>query len=205
MKKQLALALALALPFAASSAELSYTYVEGGYNKLHVDDEDLIDREADGAFVRGSFALGGSLYLHGGIARASQDFRIDRFTRIELDVTVSEFGIGYHQSMSDRVDFIAELAYVREELDLRMDTFSAPVRDNASFTGGRGSLGVRGMMNDNLEGVLKVGYLDGGDFDGTFAGTAGLQYRFNPTWGITGEVEIIENTSRYLVGVRASF
>jgi hypothetical protein len=203
MKKHIALALALAAaPFAASADALSYTYVEGGYNKLHVDDEDLIDREADGAFVRGSFALGDSIYLLGGAARASQDVRIDPLLRIDVDVTVSEFGVGYHQSMSERVDFIAELAYVRQDIDVDAGTSG---RAEESFTGGRGSVGVRGLMGRNVEGVLKVGYLDGGDFDGTFAGTAGLQYRFNPTWGVIGEVEIIEDATRYLVGVRASF
>lgn len=203
MKKHIALALALAAaPFAASADALSYTYVEGGYNKLHVDDEDLIDREADGAFVRGSFALGDRIYLLGGAARASQDVRIDPTTRIDVDVTASELGVGYRQSMSERVDFISELAYVRQDLDIDAGAFG---REDASFTGGRGSVGVRGLMGRNVEGVLKVGYLDGGDFDGTFAGTAGLQYRFNPTWGVTGEVEIIEDATRYLVGVRASF
>lgn len=203
MKKPFALALALAVaPFAASADPLSYTYVEGGYNKLHVDDEDLIDREADGAFVRGSFALNGSVYLLGGASRASQDFRVDPTLRIDLDVTVLEAGIGYHQSMSERIDFIAELAYVRQDVDVDAGSFG---REDDSFTGGRGSLGVRGLAGENVEGVLKVGYLDGGDYDGTFVGTAGLQYRFNPTWGLSGEVEIIENSSRYLVGVRASF
>ncbi|GHA81696.1 outer membrane beta-barrel protein [Cognatilysobacter bugurensis] len=202
MKKQIALVLALALPFAASSAELSYTYVEGGYNKVHVDDEDLIDQEADGVFVRGSVALGGSVYLLGGASRASQDFRIAPEVRVDIDVNTTELGLGYHQSMSERVDFLAELAYLRQDVDVGVGTFG---RDELSVTGGRASLGVRGMMGDSVEGVLKVGYLDGGDYEGEFTGTAGLQYRFTPTWGVTGEIEFIDNTSRYLVGVRASF
>lgn len=207
MKKQLALALVLAVaPFAASADALSYTYVEGGYNKLHIDDEFLDDPEADGAYLRGSFDLGSGINLIGGISRSSYDETIEG-ARLDVDATQAEFGVGYHQSMSERVDFIAELAWVRTDADVEVD--SDEIADEQA-TGGRGALGVRGQFNDVVEGLLKVNYYDGGDFeDGEFTGVVGAQFKFNPTWGITAEVEHGDlggiDTTRYNIGVRASF
>ncbi|HZX81729.1 MAG TPA: outer membrane beta-barrel protein [Lysobacter sp.] len=208
--KILALALALA-PFAASAAPLSYTYVEGGWNKLHIDDELLDNPEADGGFVRGSYDIGSGVNVFGGVSRVSEDFRLDAATRLDIDLTQYELGLGYHQSMSDRVDFIAELAYTRLDTDIEVDIVDVGRgSDSVDMKGGRGALGVRGQFNDSLEGLLKVNYYAGGDFDETFTGVVGAQFKFNPTWGITAEIEHGEllstgNDTRYQVGVRASF
>jgi len=75
------------------------------------------------------------------------------------------------------------------------------------------SAGFRGQSGDLLEGWIKASYTTGGDFDGTFSGQLGAQVRFNPTWGLVGEVEVGEfdgedfdlDAVKYLVGVRASF
>jgi hypothetical protein len=207
MKKQLALVLALAVaPFAASADALSYTYVEGGYNKIHVDDEFLGNPEADGAYLRGSFDLGSGINLIGGVSRTSYDETFGG-TRIDADATQFELGLGYHQSMSDRVDFIAELAWVRADADVEID--SEELGDGQA-TGGRGAIGVRGQFNDVVEGLLKVNYYDGGDIeDGEFTGVVGAQFKFNPTWGVTAEIEHGDlagfDTTRYNIGVRASF
>jgi hypothetical protein len=203
MKKSLALALALAVaPFAASADALSYTYVEGGYAKLHIDDEFTGNPEGDGAFLRGSFEIGSGVYLLGGVSRVSEDFQLDATTRLDVDLTQYEFGVGYHQAMSDRVDFLSELAYVRGDVDVAVTGFGS---GDESLKGGRLAVGIRGQMAENFEGTLKANYYDGGDFEDTFSGTLGLQYKFNPTWGIVGEVEVIEDATKYLVGVRASF
>jgi hypothetical protein len=204
--KILALALALA-PFAASAAPLSYTYVEGGWNKLHVDDALLDNPEADGGFIRGSYDIGSGVNVFGGVSRVSKDFRLAPGADLEIDLTQYELGLGYHQSMSDRVDFIAELAYTRLDADLEVTGFGSEGDD---IKGGRGAIGVRGQFNDSLEALLKVNYYGGGDFDETFTGVLGAQFKFNPTWGITAEIEHGELLStgedtRYQVGVRASF
>lgn len=207
MKKQIALALALAVaPFAASAGELSYTYVEGGYNKIHVDEDLLGNPEADGAYLRGSFDLGSGVNLIGSIQRVG-DSGFAGGVHYDVDTMQSELGVAYHQSMSERVDFIAELAWVRIDGEAS--------EDNVEFldeqaTGGRGAVGVRGQFNDVVEGLLKVNYYDGNDFiDGEFTGVVGAQFKFNPTWGITAEVEHGDlggiDTTRYNIGVRASF
>lgn len=207
MKKSLALALALAVaPFAASADALSYTYVEGGYAKQHIDDEFLDNPEADGLFVRGSYDLGSGVNLIGGVSRTSYDETIEG-VRVDVDATEAELGLGYHQSMSERVDFIAELAWVRVDSDVEIDGEELV---DGQATGGRGAVGVRGRFNDVVEGLLKANYYDGGDFeDGEFTGVVGALFTINPTWGINAEIEHGDfagvDTTRYNVGVRASF
>jgi hypothetical protein len=207
MNKTLALALALAAaPFAAPAAELSYTFVEGGYNKLHVDDADLDNPELDGGYLRGSFDLGSGVNLIGGIARASEDFALAPGVELDVDLTQYELGLGYHQSLSERVDFIGELAWTRVDLDVEAGGMS----EDDNVKGGRAAIGVRGAFSDALEGLLKVNYYDGGDFEGGFSGVLGAQFRINPSWGITAEIEhgelvLSDEDTRYMVGVRASF
>lgn len=205
MYKRFFLAAALAAaPHIAFADGLSYTYVEGGYNKLHIDDEYLDSPEGDGGYLRGSIAISPSFYAFGSYGRVSNDFDTGiPGTQVDVSINQSEIGLGYRQSMGDNLDFLTELAFVREDLSADM-TGEGEIVDGQA-TGGRINVGVRGAMAPKLEGWLKVGYADGGDFDGTFAGNAGVLFKFNPTWGMTGEVEVIEDTTRYLVGVRASF
>lgn len=202
MKKHFALAVLLAAaPFAASAGELSYTFVEGGYAKVKINDDFTGDPEADGGYVRGSFAVSPQVFLFGGVGQVSKGYGFDGVD-VDIDVTQSEFGIGYHQAMGERVEFTADIAYLREELNLEVNR-SESFNDDAK--GGRVSVGLRGQMSERAEAWLKAGYVDGGDFDGAFAGTLGGQFKFNATWGLVGEVEVIEDSTRYLAGVRASF
>lgn len=202
MKKQLALAVVLATAsFTAAAADLSYTYVEAGYAKLHID-EDLLDNpELDGGYVRGSFAVSPQLYVFGGVGRVSNDFNL-LGAGFDVDETQSEIGLGYHQAMGEQVDFIAELAYLRLDTDVEVVGLGS---SDEQVGGGRASLGLRGNLSPRVEGWVKAGYLDGGDFEGDFVGTLGGQYKFNPTWGLVAEVEIIDDNTQYLAGVRASF
>jgi hypothetical protein len=206
MKTSLALAALLAAaPFAASAAPLSYTFVEGGYDKVHVDYAGD-GGEADGAYLKGSYDIGSGVNAIGSIKRVSDSYD-DAGSRYDDRVTQSEIGLGYHQSMSDRVDFIAELAWVRFDLTSKED---GTTWLDAQGTGGRVAAGLRGQIAENLEGDIKANYYDGNDFDGTWTGTVGAQYRFTPTWGVTAEIEhgdLIDDasTTRYMVGVRASF
>ncbi|MDI9237944.1 hypothetical protein QLQ15_03375 [Lysobacter sp. LF1] len=215
MRYLLAAALAAA-PFAASAADdkgLSYTYVEGGYTQARADnnDEFLGDFSADGGYLRGSFAVSPSFYVFGSYARGTDedsiaiDFGGTRFDiDVEDELTQAEAGIGYRMPMGEKVDFLAELAYLRldEEITASVDGESDSERTTAN--GGRFALGLRGG-SEHLEGWVKLGYVDGGDFAGDFIGTLGAQYKFNRTWGLVGEVEIVDELTRYTAGVRASF
>lgn len=198
MKKQLVLAALLATaPFVASAEGLSYSYVEGGYTRVNADTGiSGFDPELDGGYIRGSAELGENFTIFGGYSKTQDDVRFSGFS-FDTDFETAEIGFGYHADISDRADFIAELSYLRQEINI----------DNTSGEGkgGKLNLGIRGEMTDNLEGWVKAGYIDGGDFEGAFVGTLGGQYKFNQTWGIVGEVEFNDETTQYMVGARVSF
>ncbi|WP_119716934.1 outer membrane beta-barrel protein [Cognatilysobacter tabacisoli] len=195
MKKHLALAVALAIaPFAASADGLDYTYIEGGYANVEIDTGDAFagDVEFDGVQIRGSAAISESFYLLGGYGNVTNDdFGAD------IDFNELQFGLGYRHGLSERADLVTEVSYLRQEVD-----FPGGSEDTS---GGRVSVGVRGLLADNFEGYVKGSYTDGGDFDGDFSGTIGAQFKFTPVWGVVGEIEAGDDVTKYLVGVRASF
>jgi len=182
MKRSLiALALAALIPLSAQAGDnLSYTYVEAGY----VD----IDGDADGFGVRGSYEFGDSNFY--GFASYSQ-VEIDHTS---IDIDNSQLGVGYAHGLSDNVDLLAELSWVNTDVDGLGDV-----------DGYRASVGIRGTIASNFEGLVKANWTDGSDFDGDFSGTVGAQYKFNKTWGLTGEIEFADEGETYMVGVRASF
>jgi Ax21 family sulfation-dependent quorum factor len=177
----IALALASLLPLAAQADDkLSYTYIEGNY----VD----VNGDADGFGLRGSFEFGESNFYGFG------SYKNVELDDIDIDVDFWDAGIGYAHGISQNADLISELAYVK-----------ADAGGGADADGYRVSVGVRGSFTDNLEGLLKANYTNGSDIDDDFSGTAGLQWKFNQTWGLTGEVEFADAGESFLVGLRASF
>lgn len=197
MKKLLAAAMLLAMtPFAASARDSlgSFTYVEAGVQRLSVDDgtpgSDALD--FNGAGIRTSIELSDNFYIYGGYAWARNgDFAVD------IDAREMQAGLGYRHTVFDNADLTAELGFQHTELD--SDAF----HDN--LDGGRLSVGLRGALSNNFEGWVKVNYVDGSDYDGEFSGTLGAQFIINETWGIVGEIEAGDLTSRYMLGARASF
>ncbi len=197
MKKQLAATLVLAcLPFAASARDSlgSFTYVEGGVQRVSVDLDSLGNDslDFDGVGIRTSVELGDNIYLYGGyVWSRNDDFAVD------IDAQQIHAGIGYRHTVFDNADVIAELGFQHIELD------ADGLEEN--IDGARLSVGLRGALSDSFEGWVKANYVDGSDYDGEFSGTLGAQFVINETWGIVGEVEAGDVTSQYMLGVRASF
>lgn len=207
MRKTLILAALLAAtPFAASADELSYTYVEGGLTQVRVDDDFLNDPHANGGYVRGSFAIAEQVNVFGGYSQASKSQRAYG-TRVKYEVGQPELGIGYHMNMSDRVDFTADIAVLR--LNVEAKIYGTPgytgetIKDHT--TAGRATLGVRGKPSARTEAWLKAGVIDGSDIDSEFVGVLGGQVKFNKTWGLVAEVQMMQDVTQYSTGVRASF
>lgn len=214
MKKQLVLALALAVaPIASSASELSYSYIEAGYAQLNQElpDVDLgggmvaqiDDVEAGGFQVSGSVEVGPSFYLFGGYKAGNDDVTVNipgiGSGGADIDLAQFNAGVGYHHSLSDRADLITELSYIGTDADADDEDASTDADD------ARIAVGVRGLMTDSFEGWVKANYTDGDAYDGEFSATVGAQFKFNPTWGIVGEAEFGDSSSQYLLGVRASF
>lgn len=87
----------------AQAAEPAWTYVEGGYTNIDIDD---LDDDGDGYFLGGSFGLA---FFHV-FARVSES----ETDELDLDVERRYAGIGWHGGVGP-VDLLAEAAYVDAE------------------------------------------------------------------------------------------
>lgn len=198
-------ALLAAAPFSASAEALSYTYVEGGWTQVQVDDNLLDDPKVDGGYLRGSVALAEQVYVFGGWSRTSKTRHYGEDS-LKLELNQPELGIGYHMPWTDRLDFTADAAWVRQnaESTLRYDGVRYQGKDHTNL--GRVTMGIRGKPSRMTEAWAKAGYMDGGNnYKGTWVGTVGGQINFTKTWGLVGEISGYRDVTQYSAGVRASF
>lgn len=184
MKKSLlALTLLAALPFAAAAADgVSYTYVEGGYTSTNTDGPD-----ADGWAIKGSGAIAPNFHLFG-------DFSNQEIDNTNIDFDQWRVGVGYNHTISPRADLLTRVAY--EKFDAGR---------GADFDGWSVEAGVRGALAPNFEGYALAGYEDSDEFDGDFYGRLGALVKFNPTWGLSGDVKFVDGDTQWFVGPRMSF
>ncbi|KRG47563.1 hypothetical protein [Stenotrophomonas beteli] len=206
MRKMLIVAALLAAaPLSASADALSYTYVEGGWTQVQVDDNLLDDPKVDGGYLRGSVAIAEQVYVFGGWSRTSKTNHYGDDS-LKLELNQPELGIGYHMPWTDRMDFTADAAWVRQnaEATVRYDGLRLAQKDHTNL--GRVTMGIRGKPSPMTEGWVKAGYMDGGNhFKGTWVGTVGGQINFTRTWGLVGEISGYRDVTQYSAGVRASF
>ncbi|QSX73983.1 hypothetical protein HIV01_012215 [Lysobacter arenosi] len=225
MKKELVLAALLAAaPFTAFAGSLNYSYVEGGYAHLAQDDVFSFRRarflsarpedvKSDGFFGAVSVAVGESFYGFGSVRRGTDTVEVQVYDTFmgrvsytyDADVTVTRLnlGAGYHYGLSDSTDLLAEVSAIDTDLDIEDES-----EDDGGYPngfGGRVSVGVRSALTDAFEIWGKGNYTSGEFYDSELSASVGMQYRFGPTWGITGEIESGSSYSQYTLGVRASF
>ncbi|MFK3650757.1 outer membrane beta-barrel protein [Lysobacter enzymogenes] len=216
MKKQLALAVALAAASTSAAAydKLSHSYVEAGF--VHNQSElpvvapsniSVEDMKANGGFINGSFAVGEKFYVFGGYSKAKDDSVGIRVTGLgqvgefEVDAQQGHAGIGYNHKLSDRVEWTGEVSYLRTKFEVETRGF----RDSAEGDDYRASIGLRGNLAANFEGWIKANYTDGDMYDKEFSGTLGGLIKFNDSWGVVAEADLGSDQKQYRVGVRWSF
>lgn len=200
----LALALAATAPFAASAAEsLNYNYIEGGYSATNLDNGNG-DIDADGVGANASIALSPNWHVFGGLTVQESDSFDFLGDRVETDVNQWRAGVGYNLAIANNTDLIARAAYEKIEVD---DVTIAGVRYdvNDGDDGYSAEVGVRSALTTNLEGHALAGYEDYGDGADDFYGRLGAQYKFNPNWGISGDVKISDGDTQWFVGPRFSW
>ncbi|MBO9739628.1 hypothetical protein J7432_11545 [Xanthomonas axonopodis pv. begoniae] len=199
-------ALLAAAPFAASAEGMSYSFVEGGWNRTEVSVNGDSD-EIDGGYLRGSWQIAEPVYVFAGYQRATENYSPSAGVTAEITVQQAHAGIGYRQEMTERVDFTADIAVLRNKGEAESRVNGRRLgKASDSINLGFANLGLRGKPSPRTEAWIKAGYIDGSDVDkGEFVGTLGGQVNFTLTWGLVGEVEFIDNANQYRVGVRASF
>jgi hypothetical protein len=191
--------LALAAAPAAHAAEaLSYTYVEASYVDLEIDAGDGIDVGGNGFGFNGSVAFGDT----GFYGLAAYDTAGDEFDGIDVDINRITAGVGYAIKVDERLHALGEIAYVDYELEA--SGFGESASDSAD--GYRASVGLRGLMADNIEGVAKVGYtrVEESGFrvlDGA-VGELAVRWHIDSAWSAGLSTEFGEDVTSYKLGLR---
>lgn len=180
----IALALAAALPFAASAADgINYNYVQGGYVSTHTN-----PGSADGWGLEGSVAVHPNVHLFA--SYSNQDIK---HTNVDFDQW--RVGGGYNTQIGKRTDFVANVAYEK------IDAGQGIKAEGYSLEGG-----VRSMLASNIEGYALLGYQDGHDFDGDAYGRMGATAKFTPNWAVDANVKLINGGERqWFIGPRFSW
>ena len=187
MKRSLlALGLAAAVPFAAAHAAegVSYNYVEGGYAATSS------DLDADGFGLNASVAVHPNFHVFGGWINQEIDD-----TNVDFDQW--RIGVGYNHEISRNADLVTRLAY--EKFDAGRDILGNRIDPDGYSV----EVGVRGAMLPQLEGHALLGYEDyGSQFDDDFYGRLGAVWKFNPNWGLSGDVKFVSGDTQWFVGPR---
>jgi len=66
-------------------------------------------------------------------------------------------------------------------------------------------VGVRSALASNFEGYALAGYEDSQDFSGDFYGRLGGQVKFNPNWGLSGDIKFASGDTQVFIGPRFSW
>lgn len=205
MKRSLiALALAATLPFAASAANgLNYNYIEGGYVATNLDSNDG-DIDADGVGVNASIALSPNFHVFGSFNTQESDAFDFLGSRVETDVNQWRVGVGYNAPIANHTDLVARAAYEKFEADdVTVDGQRYDINDGDD--GYSVEVGVRSALTANLEGYAFAGYEDYGNDADDFYGRLGAQIKFNPNWGISGDVKFADGDTQWFIGPRFSW
>ena len=201
MKKSLlALTLIAALPFAAANAQdrPNYNYAQGGYTSLDGDD----DIKADGYSLEGSVAVAPNWHIFAGTQQLEDK---------DYDIGVDEWklGVGFNHAISANTDFVARAAYQKLKTD---DIYAGGLQlaNGADLDGYGIEAGVRSNLAPNFEGYAMAGYEEYSDNDGYEGpsgayGRLGGQVKFNPSWGIFGDVKFSDGDTVWSVGPRISW
>jgi Ax21 family sulfation-dependent quorum factor len=204
----LALTLLAALPFAAAaqdSSGLNYNYVEGGYVATNLDNDNG-DIDADGFGGNASVALSDNFHLFGGFSTQDTDTfeLLEGGNRVNTDVNQWRVGLGYNMAVGANTDLVARAAYEKFEVDdVTVDGQRYEINDGDD--GYSAEVGVRTAFTDNFEGHAFAGYEDYGNDADDFYGRVGALVKFNPSWGVSGDVKFADGDTQWFVGPRFSW
>lgn len=163
----------------------SYNYIQGSYQQWDLD-AGGIDADGDGFAVAGSVAFGDNWHAFADYASAE----LDSF----LDVDLTTVGGGFHVDLSNRTDVYAELGLAKADVQFFGDDTGLVYR-----------VGVRSMLNPNLELTASLGEMDFDDVDFGTEFAAGLWYTVSGNLAVGGEARFADDINRYGISARLYF
>src|SRR5262245_44976902 len=198
MRKQTILASLVALGFAGpalATENFSYSFVELGWVNQDFDD---LDVEADGPAVRGSIELTPGFHLFG--TYSDQDF--DLGPGSDVNGESMTLGAGYAWSVSPTIDIVGNIAYLREELEVRTSGFGGgSIEDDGMGVAGY----VRARPIEQLELTGGLNYVDFDDSGDDTYFSAGARYFFTKAFAVGLDVSLNSDTTAFVLGGRFNF
>jgi hypothetical protein len=181
-----------ALPLAAQAEEMSYSYLDLGYNEADLDNI----ADGDGIALRGSVGFAENFFVFADYATFGFPASID------LDQYV--VGLGGHLAIAENVDLVGRVGYT--ELDL-----SVPGLGSEDADGYIVSAGIRGRVTDSFELEGHAIHTDlGSDVRDSTALAVGGRYFVTETFAIGAEYRTCDDLAGadldvIYVGVRFTF
>ena len=186
MKRCLLIASLLLAPWAAEADDFSYTFVEGGIASADVD-VGSVNLDADGLVVRGSYAFSDQLFAIGSYE--------DRDFDLGLNGDLLMLGAGFHTGLSQDLDFVADLSYVRSHVGGNF----ARGTDSGYAIGA----GIRSRVHERVEIDAGLRYVDVGNSDTVIAVSG--RYFLNDAFSIGGALNDGDGGSKWSVLFRYTF
>lgn len=173
-----------------AQAEMGYTYAEAGFGSTELDLGGGTEVDGDGFLLGGSIAVTGKAHVFADFSTADMDF--------DVDLTRYKVGFGLNHGLSDRVDLVGRVAWVKFDVE-------TPIGD-ADEDGYGIDLGLRGQVSDTFELEGGIEYIDlgssGGD-DTSFVAQG--RYSFTEQFSLGGQVEVGDDFTVYGILARLNF
>lgn len=166
---------------------LKYTFAEIGYGRVYFDDPDV---DGDGFSIGGSYALTSEFHVFGNYGTTELDFNID--------ATTFELGFGHNRPISNNIDLVATLSYVYVDFDV--PGFGSE-DDNGLGVG----LGLRALVNPQIELFGGVDYVDLSDSGSDTSLGLGARYNFNERFAVGFGGSWSDDVSSYTLTGRMYF
>lgn len=176
----------LLLPFTAGASNFSYTWVEGSYSDVSLDDSDF-DFDGDAYGINAAWQLNETVFVFGGYEYGDYDF--------DVDTDTFELGVGLAFPVGRMADFVVGASYVDVSADL--PGFGSVDDDGYSLFGG-----FRFGLTESFQvdaGVSYVDFSDSGD-DTSYSITG--RYYFTPSWAIGVGYTSGDDTDAVTISVR---
>lgn len=186
---------ALATSGFLQAEELRYTYIEGGYVYLEVDQRGSIngDPNGDGWIVSGSWALDDRFHLFASYADA--ELEAPGFL---LDYSLLGAGVGVRHGLSPAIDLVGRVAYARADVKRSAGNFNE--------NGFALSAGVRGLATPQLELNAMLSYVDlGGRIGNSGSVDLGAVFSLTDMFALFAEGSLSNEGSGVSGGVRLYF
>lgn len=185
MKAALGAMMLAALPLAAQAEEMSYSYIDLGWNEADISGAP----KGDGIALRGSVGFAENFFVFA-------DYSKFGFPG-NLDVDLYSVGLGGRIGIGSNVDLVGRAGYTKA--DASAGGFS--LDDDGYLV----SAGLRARPADSFELEGHVIYRDYGSGSDDTAFAVGGRYFFTKNFAVGAEYEIGDDVDVLFVGVRLSF